>query len=149
MDLWNVNMRRVSAVQENSNATSNHDVEHAEPLRQVHLLLLIMNHVGMTGTPVGTGSSLYLDFSQVNADFQILVDGRSADLGGLNNCTYNGPIKLNATTAQIEIIVNGAKPGGSGGANTSGWFFEFNNLMYALAILSGHRTNVDLALLNW
>ena len=86
----------------------------------------------------------------MNADFQILIDGRSIDLGDLKNCTYNGPIKLTATTAEIEIVVNGFTPSGSGGSNASEWFFEFTNLMYVPSVPSDHPTDdVGPALLNW
>ena len=85
---------------------------------------------------MGNGSSLYLDFAQKNANFQILIDGSSPDVGDLNNCTDSGPIKLSATTAEIEIVVIGFLSGESVGGNDREWFFEFTNFMYALAILS-------------
>ena len=76
---------------------------------------------------VGTGSAVYVDFSQKSASFQILVDGQPAlnDIGTLKNCTYNGPISL-SMAAEIQILVNDFTSDDSEG------FFELNSFLYVL-----------------
>jgi hypothetical protein len=88
--------------------------------------------------PVGSGSAIYVDFSQKSASFQILLNGQSAltDANVLNNCTYNGPI-LVSTTAEIKILVNGFTSGGSQGTADGGGFFELNSFLCVLAVLFG------------
>ena len=96
---------------------------------------------------VGSGSAIYVDFTQKSANFKILIDGQSAvnDVDGLENCTPNGPISL-STAGEIQILVDGMLSKGSQGSADSDWFFEFNNFMYALAFFSfGHPTDLNLA----
>jgi hypothetical protein len=90
----------------------------------------------MARTLVGTGSAIYVDFSQKSASFQILVNGQPA-LNGVSvskNCTYNGPI-LVSTAAEIKILVNGFTSGEAEGTAIGDGFFELNSFLCVLAVL--------------
>jgi len=83
---------------------------------------LSFNTQGVSG---GGSSSIYVDFSQQGASFQILINGQPApdDVGVLQNCAPNGPIALDTTTTTIQILVNGLTSESSDG------YFEFNNFI--------------------
>jgi hypothetical protein len=92
--------------------------------------LSYLDYLKMTSVPsctIGSGSSIYVDFSQKSASFDILIGGQSAidNVDTLKNCTFNGPIMLNAA-ADIKILVFGLK---SGEANGTDWWFEFNSFL--------------------
>jgi len=83
----------------------------------------------------GSISSIYADFSQNAASFQILIDGKDAvnDVGVLQNCTFN-PLELsmnNVAAAEVKIMVMGLASDSSG----SNWWFEFNSFLYAISCL--------------